>query len=176
MVKLPKKYLIDTNIPITANWSVSPEGIPDELVACVQRCVHTIEHVVMKKGSLVLDDGDEIFSEYRKKLSFSGQPGMGDAFLKWVHDNRWNFPPVDRVEITVSDDSYDQFPDHPDLISFDDDDRKFVAVSNAHPEKPPILQGTDSEWLRWEEALLEVGIKVVFICNSYVKQKYMEKF
>ena len=109
MTGLPKKCLVDTNVPKTANLALDPAMIPQELTGCVLACVEAIEHVV-KKGGLVIDDGDEIFDEYRQQLSLKGQPGVGDRFMKWVHDNRWNFPNADRVTITKNGESYDEFP------------------------------------------------------------------
>lgn len=144
MSSLPKKCLVDTNVPKTANLSVDPSSIPNDLANCVLACVEAVDHVV-KKGGLVLDAGDEIFDEYRQQLSMRGQPGVGDRFMKWIHDNRWNFPDTYRVTITKNSESYDEFPDHDGLINFDNSDRKFVAVANAHPEKPPIIQATDSK-------------------------------
>jgi len=175
MSDFPEKCLIDTNVPITANLSLAPQDISDELTGCVLVCVEAIEHVV-KNGGLVLDAGEEIFTEYRNNLSMSGQPGVGDRFMKWVHDNRWSFPDADRVTITKNGVSYSEFPGHNDLTNFDNSDRKFIAVSNAHPGKPPILQATDSKWWRWKEALAETGITVDFLCPDYVEAKYAEKF
>ncbi|RKZ60624.1 MAG: hypothetical protein DRQ44_12540 [Gammaproteobacteria bacterium] len=175
MSNLLKKCLIDTNVPKTANLSLNPATIPQELIGCVQACVEAVDHTV-KKGGLVLDSNDEIYNEYRRNLSLSGQPGVGDGFMKWVHDNRWKLPDADRVTITKSGDSYDEFPDHDGLIQFDKSDRKFIAVANAHPEKPPVLQATDSKWWGWKDALKEVGITVQFLCTDYVELKYQEKF
>jgi hypothetical protein len=139
---LPNKCIVDTNVPKTANLANDPSDIPDELVACVANCVKAVEHVIKKRG-LIIDAGDEIFDEYRKQLDMKGRPGMGDHFMKWVHDNRWSLPDSNRVAITRRGDSYDQFPAHKKLNFFDISDRKFVAVANAHPRKPPILQATD---------------------------------
>lgn len=174
MSSLPRKCVVDTNVPKTANLAINPIEIPTELTRCVLNCVESMEHVV-KKGGLVIDAGDEIFYEYRQNLSMSGQPGVGDLFMKWVHDNRWNFPSEDRVKITRNGDSYDEFPDHSDLCSFDLSDRKFVAVANAHPNKPAILQATDSKWWGWKRPLADVGITVQFICPDYAKAKYEGK-
>ena len=173
-MSLPRKCLIDTNVPKTANLALAPDKIPQELIGCVLACVEAVEHVV-KKGGLVLDAGDEIFDEYRHQLSMKGQPGMGDRFMKWVHDNRWTFPDSDRVNITRNGESYDQFPQHKGLDDFDNSDRKFVAVANAHPTKPPILQATDSKWWGWKDALAEGGITVHFLCPEYAEAKYAEK-
>lgn len=173
MSRLPKKCLLDTNVPINANRAINPLDIPDDLAGCVLSCVEAVEHVV-NKGGLVVDSGGEIFAEYRNKLLMSGQPGVGDRFMKWVHDNQWSFPQEDRVTITRNGDSYDEFPNHDGLSNFDLSDRKFVAVANAHPAKPPILQATDSQWWGWKDTLEEVGITVLFLCSDYVKKKYEE--
>jgi hypothetical protein len=174
MRHLPNKCIVDTNVPKTANLADNPANISDELVRCVQICVEAIDHV-MNTGNLVMDSKDEIYNEYISNLCLSGRKGFGNAFMKWVHDNRWNFPDVDRVTITKNGGSYNEFPDHDGLAQFDNSDRKFIAVSNAHPDKPPILQATDSKWWGWKDALTEVGITVHFLCSDYVKTKYEEK-
>lgn len=173
-MSLPKKCLVDTNVPKTANLSLAPADVPHELTGCVLACVEAVEHVIKKRG-LVIDAGDEIFDEYRKQLSMKGQPGVGDRFMKWVHDNRWSLPDSDRVTITKNGESYDEFPDHDRLADFDKSDRKFVAAANAHPAKPKILQATDSKWWGWKDALKDVGITVHFLCPEYVKNKHAEK-
>ena len=115
------------------------------------------------------------FFEYRQQLSMKGQPGVGDRFMKWVHDNRWSLPDSQRVTITRNGDTYEEFPTHDGLNDFDKSDRKFVAVANSHGDKPPILQAADSKWWGWKIALAEVGITVQFLCPEYVEAKYAEK-
>lgn len=173
-MSLPKKCLVDTNVPKTANLAIQPDPDSDVPDICVRACIEAVRHVIKNRG-LVIDAGDEIFDEYRHQLSMKGQPGMGDLFMKWVHDNRWGLPEVDRVTITKNGDSYDQFPSHKGLESFDRSDRKFVAVANGHSKKPPILQATDSKWWGWKESLAKVGITVFFLCPEYAEAKYAEK-
>ena len=173
-MNLPKKFLVDTNVPKTANLALEPNEIPPELASCVLPCVEAIEHVV-NKGGLVIDANGEIFAEYQQQLSMRGQPGVGDRFLKWVHDNQWNLPESDRVPITRNGETYDQFPIHDGLNNFDNSDRKFVAAAYAHPVKPQILQATDSKWWGWKEPLNEVGIIVCFLCPEYAETKFAEK-
>jgi len=170
----PIKCVVDTNVPKTANLSMQPDPDSDVPDACVLACIEAVEHVIKKRG-LVLDTGDEIFNEYRQQLSLKGQPGVGDRFMKWVHDNRWTLGDSNRVSITRTGESYKEFPDHDGLNDFDKSDRKFVAVSNAHPDKPPILQATDSKWWGWKDALAEVDIIAHFVCPEYAKAKYAEK-
>jgi hypothetical protein len=161
-MSLPKKCIVDTNVPKAANLAAKPDPSSDVSEACILACVNAIEHVTRKRG-LVIDAGDEIYNEYRKQLSMKGQPGLGNAFMKWVHDNRHNQKYCDRVTITKYNDSYKEFPTHEGLNDFDRSDRKFVAVANAHPQKPPILQAIDSKWWRWKDALAEVGITTYFL-------------
>lgn len=54
MSSLPTKYVVDTNMPKTANLAGDPNAIPDELVGCVLAYVDAVEQVV-KKGGLVID-------------------------------------------------------------------------------------------------------------------------
>ncbi len=173
-MSLPKKCLVDTNVPKTANLATHPDPDSDFPDACVLACVEAVEHVIKTRG-LVIDAGGEIFDEYRRNLSIKGQPGVGNRFMKWVHDNRWSLPDSHRVTITKNGDSYDEFPLHKGLADFDKSDRKFIAAANAHSTKPPILQATDSKWWGWKDALKKVGITVHFLCPEYVKAKHAEK-
>ncbi|VGO17502.1 hypothetical protein PDESU_06098 [Pontiella desulfatans] len=170
----PNLCVVDTNVAKTANLATQPDPTSDVPDECVLACIEAIEHVIKKKG-VVLDAGDEIFDEYRQQLSMSGSPGMGDCFMKWVHDNRYALPDHQRVEITKNGDSYNEFPQHADLTEFDISDRKFVAVANTHPNKPTILQATDSKWWGWKDALSICNITVQFMCASYIQGKYAEK-
>jgi len=166
---------MDTNVPKTANLANDPNEIPNDLMVCVKECVIAVGDVVKNKVGLVIDAGDEIYSEYRHNLFLKGQPGVGDAFMKWVHDNRWKFPVQDRVKINKTGDSYQEFPNHEDLEDFDISDRKFIAVANAHPDKPPIFQAVDSKWWGWKEALAEAAITIHFLCPDYIKKKFENK-
>ncbi len=170
----PNLCVVDTNVAKTTNLATKPDPASDVPDECVVACINAIKHVIKKKG-LVIDAGDEIFNEYHHQLSMSGQPGMGDSFMKWVHNHRWSLPDSQRVEITKKDESYDEFPVHGGLTSFDDSDRKFVATSNAHSDKPNILQATDSKWWGWKDALSECGITIQFMCECYIQTKYQKK-
>ena len=174
MKGIQSKCLVDTNVPKNANLATKPDLLSDVPDTCVEQCVLAVEHITAN-GGLVLDDGGEIFAEYIANLSLGGEPGMGNAFAKWVQNNQWNIQKVDRVTITKTSGSYAEFPDHDGLIQFDISDRKFIAVANAHPAKPLVLQATDSKWWGWQDALAQVGITVHFLCAGYVEEKYAKK-
>lgn len=148
------RVVIDTNVGIAANGraDVSPD--------CELACVDLLAGVT-DDGHLVLDDGDRIFDEYRRHLSLAGQPGVGDLFMKWVHDNRCNHEVCTRVALTPlpgDPDDFHEFPRSVELQSFDRADRKFVAVAAAHSERPPIYAATDRGWQRHEPALAASGV------------------
>ncbi len=81
--------------------------------------------------------------------------------MKWVHDNRWSLSASHRVSITKSNGTYDEFPAHEGLRDFDKSDRKFVAVSHAHPKKTPILQATDSKWWGWKKHYRKLELRFI---------------
>lgn len=168
--------VVDTNVAVVANHAARPDDKPEDLPeGCVSACVEAIASL-MKGRQLVLDEGDEILDEYADYLCRSGQPGVGDAFMKWVCTHQYGGKHVVLQRI-VSDgeESYKEFPPHPGLEQFDNADRKFVAVANAHPKNPVILQAIDSKWWGWRGALRESGVEVHFLCEDYVKAKYPGK-
>jgi hypothetical protein len=122
-------------------------------------------------GKIVLDEGYLILSEYQNNLRSAGQPGEGDAFLKWVYDHQSNPQRCDRVRITPTGDrnTFAEFPDDPDLRGFDPSDRKFVAVARAHPDSPAILNAVDTDWWQFREALSRNGVHVEFLCPQDIE-------
>lgn len=168
MSKIPRPCLVDTNVAVVANGK-SPQADDD----LVEKCIDAILEVTAK-GGLVVDSDDRIFDEYRDNLSLSGQPGTGDAFMKWVHDHRWNPGFCEMRAITCTDESnqlFEEFPDHHGLASFDVDDRKFVALANSGSPRP-ILQAVDFKWWGWKDSLAEVGIRVCFLDESAAETGY----
>lgn len=163
--------VVDTNVPLCAN------GKSHVSAECVRVCAREVRNI-QNKGSIALDDGWRIVGEYKNKLSLSGQPGVGDAFLKWVLTNINNPSRCQQVRLTQDPgdpNRFEEFPAHEGLQDFDPSDKKFVAVSAAHPERPPILQATDSKWWGWNDALQEAGITVNFLCPEKIRDKYDQK-
>jgi hypothetical protein len=122
-------------------------------------------------GGLLLDDSGRILREYTRNLGHRGQPGAGEVFVKWAHDNQANPDVVTCVPITATTDGgwrkYEEFPDQLALQGFDRADQKFVAVALASGENPPILNAVDSDWWRHRVALTAAGVTVEFLCPQH---------
>lgn len=172
MSAMPSVCVVDTNVLISANGK---EQLSEEQYCCITPCVEMLTHITKGKCKLVLDDGYEVIKEYQHKLDPKQQQGMGNAFLKWAFSNLRNAKFVNLVHITPDADSYREFPKHDGLHDFDPSDRKFVATANAHEEKPPVVQATDSKWWGWKIALEDVGVSVHFVNENYIRETYNKK-
>ncbi len=125
--------VIDTNVLLVANGS-HQEVSDESRAACVRALLARKE-----SGMVVIDDGYRILREYGNRTYPNEPKGVGDAFLKWLLQNHSNATRVCRVPITET--GQDRFVEFPAPLleeRFDPPDRKFVAVANAHPDKPPI--------------------------------------
>jgi len=152
--------VVDTNVLIAANRRHG------ESFACANASAQALIRI-KEAGALVVDDGDRILNEYRRHLSLRGQPGVGDAFIKWTHDNAGRIDLISRVTITPSvhdPEDFDEFPRDGALASFDRSDRKFVAVALCHDSRPPVLNSTDSDWWDYREELSQAGVTIEFLC------------
>jgi hypothetical protein len=160
------RAVVDTNVPVVANGN-SEQASP----RCVRTCAIQLREL-MEGGKLVLDARWLILKEYMANLKSSGQPGNGDAFLKWVLTNHKNPDRCELVSITPIGDEFtdfEEFPRRPNLTGFHGDDRKFVAVAMAHPEHPVILEAVDTEWWKLRDALSAAGVKVEFLCPGDIE-------
>ncbi len=163
--------VVDTNVVLVANGQhaeVSPE--------CVKTCALSLQGL-MRSGRLALDDEFRILLEYQNKTQPKKGNRPGDAFVKWALNNRGNTKWVNQVNLVEHRErGFASFPDDPELANFDVSDRKFVAVSGAHPDKPSIAQATDSKWLGWAPALQRHGIGVTFLCPADILRFHAKKF
>lgn len=158
---MPTAVVIDTNVLVAANGKADHAGLD-----CQLACIDALEEVKERKV-VTLDDGMRIFDEYRRNVSPAGQPGVGDAFLKWLWQNQGNPRHCEQVMITPRNHGqtdFQEFPDDPTLSGFDLSDRKFVAVVMASRKRPEILNATDSDWWDYREALEENGLTLRFLC------------
>lgn len=151
---------MDTNVAVVANGKTE-QADPK----CVSTCIDTLRQIQAGQLLLLLDNGNEILQEYQKRLHPSGKPGPGDAFFKWLWQNRFNDEYCRRVPIPPHDErGFEEFPDDPDLASFDRDDRKFVAVALGSNSGPRVLNAVDRDWRDYREPLRRHGVEVDFLC------------
>jgi|SRR6185295_17128940 len=162
-----RSSVVDTNVAVVANGKAPHAG-----VGCVRACVDALVEI-QSRGRLLLDDCGEILIEYRRHLSPSGQPGVGDAFFKWLWSNQANPERCRKVSINpvAEPRCFEEFPAALDLSNFDPSDRKFVAVAIASGENPPILNAVDSDWWTHREPLRRQGVEVRFLCPELMKAR-----
>ena len=162
---------MDTNVLLVAE-----SKHPDVSEECVLACVARLQKI-MADETVVVDDGYRVLREYQNKLDTRRAKGVGAKFLKWLLQRQAN--PRHVVQVTITEyakDQYSEFPAPALEAEFDPPDRRFPAVSNAHPSKPPILQAADCKWLRWWPDLKAAGIAVHFLCPEDVCGFYRNKF
>jgi hypothetical protein len=163
--------VIDTNVLLVA--SRRHDGVSEP---CIAACIKRLTGV-RADGVVVLDDGRRIVGEYLDNFKHSRQPGVGDAFLKWLLQNLANIERVAQVKIDEPvQDEFTQFPDAALQVVFDRKDRKFVATAAAHADKPPIIQAADGKWAGWWGQLSQHGVVVHFPCPHDIKRFYAGAF
>ena len=153
--------IVDTNVPLVANGAAEQASIECQL-ACIAEL-----SVVQRTKVCLLDSDGAILGQYLKQKPHGYPQGPGDAFLVWVYDNQANPDRCRIVSVTPIDDPirlYEEFPDDVELIGFDRDEHKFVAVAIAHGDSPPILNASDTDWKIFEVPLRKHGIGVKFLC------------
>ena len=160
--------IVDTNVAVVANGK--SEQASEE---CVDTCIGRLEQIIRGETKLVLDADWIILDEYSRNLSSSGKPGTGDRFLAWSLRNRTNPEQCELVSVTPVtnlENEFEEFPKDSELANFDPDDRKFIAVALAHPEKPPILEAMDRQWWELRDTLRRNGVTVDFICEADIQR------
>ncbi|GMT48710.1 MAG: hypothetical protein IEMM0008_0249 [bacterium] len=155
--------VVDTNVLVVAN-----EKSDHVDLSCIMSCIKILKQVINEK-IVAIDSIGLIFEEYHKHASLSGEPGLGDQFYKWLHENQGYSKHCELFNITrINDDltRFKEFPDDPDLAQFDPSDKKFVAVVLASKNNPSILNATDSGWRKFKDPLEKHGIRIEFVCNN----------
>ena len=164
--------IVDTNVAVVASKDSDELSEDDPSMECVTTCVEKLEQINNDEMKLVLDRERRIIDEYRRNLESMNRFSMGFQFYRWVERNWTNPERCDLVEIRPVNGleiNFEEFPDDPSLADFDDDDRKFVAVACAHPERPTIWQAVDGKWRDFLDALHQNGVTVEYLCKDYVQ-------
>jgi hypothetical protein len=159
-------FVVDVNVPIVANQD-APQADND----CVLACINALRKIC-EGGTIVIDEGMLIFSEYISHLKMIGQPRVGDAFMKWVWENQAVIERCERVTLTPipgEPGNFTEFPNDAELETFDRSDRKYVAVALASRNHPIVLNAVDHDWWENKEALKRNGIRLRFLCPQHME-------
>jgi len=150
--------VIDTNVLAVANGRHAPASD-----ACVGACIDAL--LAAREQGVSIDDGLRVLDEYRQHASFAGQPGVGDAFFKWLWDHQADALCCERVVINPHPGrGFIEFPGDQALRGFDASDRKFVAVALTSASQPPVLNASDTDWWEFRTALEAHGLQIQFLC------------
>ncbi|MPT00581.1 MAG: hypothetical protein E2581_19090 [Pseudomonas sp.] len=155
------KITIDTNVPISANGRRTHAGD-----ACQLACSKFLFEIATQKVKdiVVLDASGLILAEYTPFLFHSGQPGIGDVFFKYLHDNMYNPNKVELVEITPIDDESRGFAELPPN-NMDPSDQKFLAI--AVKTGATVVNALDTDWKEKETLMIQLKVKVRQLCPEH---------
>ena len=160
-----EEVVLDTNVAIVSNGETAQASWD-----CIDNCIAAIRRV-RESQILLVDDTGLILAEYSRNLNRSGQPGLGDAFFRFIWDNQANEQHCKQVEVTPNDErGFEEFPDDQTLSTFDLDDRKFVAVAIASGSAPKILNASDTDWRDHRQALERNGVEIEFLCPDLMER------
>jgi hypothetical protein len=169
-----KAVIVDENVTIVANdvVRVSSGQAPKAPQADDMCRLSTIRRLrtIMRQEKVIVDASGTVIGAYRRYLSGTGQPGLGDVFFKWVCDHLYDADRVERIELGLNDDgTYSAFPDDPRLANFDRADRVFVALALECPAKPQIINAVDSDYYHHMAALQNKDVSVEELCGHCLK-------
>lgn len=166
-----REYIIDTNVPLVAQGSAVHMSED-----CIINCVDFLEKLFTNKFKLVIDTDYHLIGEYENRMSSGSRLEYGNRFLKWILTNQANPQKIKTVVINQLDEfNFEEVPQSLIEIGFDNSDRKFIAVAIANNNQAPVAQAADSKWIGWEEALINEGISVYFLCKEELKNIYGNK-
>ena len=153
---MPKNYyVIDTNVFIVANGKA--KHLSDEETDKCKLFVASL----FSDTIISLDLQREIFAEYIKYMNLSGQPGLSDAFIKQLWDRQYDKPFCEFVDIKKNKKGiYRQLSNKEDLLRFDSNDLKFIAVYLGSKNPVSICNASDSDWENNKSLLSKYNIKV----------------
>jgi hypothetical protein len=168
--------IVDENVPIVANdvarlsqrkQPLAPQADNKCRLAAIQRL-----RQIISSGHVLIDDAGSLLAGYRQYLSGKGQPGVGDAFLKYLADNEYNEQKVTRIALSINNDrTFAAFPEVPQLATFDAADRIFVALALTAPIDSTVVNAVDSDYSHHSQALVQFGVRVEELCPETLKAK-----
>ena len=153
------RIVVDTNVLIVANGR---DDTPADL-KCERTCIEMLEGATKGKRIVLLDASELIMDEYEVYCSYSGKPGFGNKFFKFLLDHRHSAKKVIHIPIQKTPDEDGGFANLPPN-DFDPNDRKFLAVAKAGDGR--VVNATDSDWSEHDAFIKSMGVQVIELCRS----------
>jgi hypothetical protein len=155
--------VVDTNV-----W-VNIDKIPPASEAehqCVLACAKWGKsfNTSSDDHKIAVDITWKILTEYRANIK---KGGLAEQYLNKVLSQ-----PITRiqfVEVPFDAQGYAILPDA--LVIDDKDDRKWVAVALKFDPPLPILNATDTDWIKDKSNLAQANIQVTELCGDYIQEK-----
>lgn len=162
--------VVDENVLVVANdltlvslnRPVRCVGASDE---CRINCVRALEELI-EGGGLILDDRSEYLEKYAAHANFSGQPGIGDAFMRLVYER--GYDPGWATRVVIRNEAGYIIPQIFMDCGFHDDDFLWVAGAFNAPEEAEILNACDSDYFEHAADLAALPVSVRELCEMVV--------
>jgi hypothetical protein len=161
-----KYYIVDTNIFIAAN------GKADQLTENdVNKCKLFVT-ALFSNTTISIDLQGEIFKEYFDYMNWSGQPGIGDVFVKYLWDRQYDKKICELVDINKDKNGiYKQLRNKDDLLQFDPNEHKFIAVYLGSRNSVTICNACDSDWENNKSLLSKYQINILEILHEETQRQ-----
>lgn len=156
-------YVIDTNVWL---WTDKPFDELDTVeLQCLGACRNWMHKFVNNTDFLAVDTAYAILREYRENFAEGSLPR--DYLNRIEKAERLDF-----VSIEFDADGFARLPETVEMP--DRKDRKFAAVAITHPNKPPIINASDTDWQQVEAALAAFGITLIQLCSDYLERHHKD--
>jgi hypothetical protein len=135
--------------------------------ACAGKSAEFLD-AVRNDRRVVLDADRHVLGEYTRNARSTGEPGPGDAFLKWVLTNQTN--PTRCLIVVLTPDSgrgFEEFPVDAELTDFDQDDRVFVSLALTVPAE--LFVAVDTDFWEFQRPLRDSGLSLTLLCPELLE-------
>lgn len=162
------KFVVDTNVLLSADPGDPPRHATHLSLACRERALAWLQGFLKQRDLLVVDAAWQILGEYQKKAR-SGD--FAQLFLRQVLSASL----VVFVGVEQDEDGHATLPEGLATVVHDLADRKFVAVALLDGDHPPIVNCADTDWVAWEDALGAHGLLCLHLCADELRARALAK-
>jgi hypothetical protein len=162
---------VDTNVWIAASMRSSAS------VECAGTCLQwltdfreTQDHLIVDQASFASARvaGNTVLQEIRQNLR-PGDFGLDLLNRHFLARCLFAIVPIEY------DDSGAVLPEGVSIPGIEPADRKWVALNLAHPDRPPIHNACDGDWIKTEADLTAAGVEVVHLCEKELRQQVLQR-